>query len=212
MRKGKYERRYTPVFNFAMCMALVLFWLVMITTHVSVELFAKYTTTGSGDDSARVLTFKELKVSENDVEGATGKTFIFIPGVDLEKKINVSFAGSEADVFVFVALDTPGWTQSENYQFSLKDGNNNVLMSWAVEESWTYLSSNGNQHVYYSTLDANNAFSHDVIKDGKIVVNVATRAAYNALRGSELNLNATAYVVQAGGFENATAAWNSLNK
>lgn len=216
MRRGKFERGRAPI-NIAMTLAAVLFWLVMVTTSISVELFAKYSTQDSGSDSARVIKFGQLTVSENGVEGAKGKEFTFIPGVDLEKKVTVSFGGSEADTLVFVALDTAGWVldntpENNTHNFALKSGNE-VIMSWSVVDDWTYLKNDGNRHVYYKALESNTALpEQNVIKDGKITVSQATKAAYKTLQGTTLNLNVTAYAVQANGFDSVEAAWNSLDK
>lgn len=207
--------------NFAILMAFVLFWLVMVTTYLSVGLYAKYSTGGKGKDDARVISFNQLVVAENGEDNATGQEYIFAPGVNLAKDITVSFGGSESDTFVFVELDTPGWTQdAAKYAFALTRGDA-TIMSWEVDGEWSYLSSADNKHVYYMLLDANNKLDEQkVIKDGVITVPVATQANYNALAGINLNINATAQVVQANGFynsdaddmsTNAAAAWASLN-
>lgn len=205
--------------NFAILMAFVLFWLVMVTTYLSVGLYAKYSTGGKGKDDARVISFNQLVVAENNVNNATGQEYIFAPGVNLDKDITVSFGGSESDTFVFVELDTTGWTQdAAKYAFALTRGDA-TIMSWEVDGAWSYLASADNKHVYYMVLDANETLvAQKVIKDGVITVPVATQANYNALAGINLNINATAQVVQANGFynsnnmaTNAAAAWASLN-
>lgn len=220
MSRGKYQTPKAPAMNFAILMAFVLFWLVMVTTYLSVGLYAKYSTGGKGKDDARVISFKQLVVAENGVNNATGQEYIFAPGVNLAKDITVSFGGSESDTFVFVELDTTGWSQDDenDYAFSLKQGGA-AIMSWEVDGAWSYLSSADNKHVYYMVLDANETLvAQKVIKDGVITVPVATQANYNALAGINLNINATAQVVQANGFynsndmaNNAAAAWASLN-
>ena len=220
MSRGKYQKPKAPAMNFAILMAFVLFWLVMVTTYLSVGLYAKYSTGGKGKDDARVISFNQLVVAENGEDNATGQQYIFAPGVNLDKDITVSFGGSESDTFVFVELDTTGWTQDDenDYAFSLKQGGA-AIMSWEVDGAWSYLASADNKHVYYMLLDANKALdAQKVIKGGVITVPVATQANYNALAGINLNINATAQVVQANGFynsndmaTNATAAWASLN-
>lgn len=219
MRRGKYERRPPTVFNLAICLALVLFWLVAVTTHVSVDLFARYLTEGTGNDGARIMTFGPLTISEESDGSFDAEKqayhFIFTPGVDLKKDIKVSFDGSEADTFVFVELETTGWEKNGGNTFRL--GNN--LLLWSVDEAWTYLQSQDDRHVYYMILDANNnkLTNQPVIKDGKIQVSKATRGDYKDLEGDTINISAAAYVVQAGGFyhsedmkENAAKAWESI--
>lgn len=226
MRKGKYEQHREPVVNVAMCLAIVLFWLVIITTYMSSGLFAKYSTMGKGGDSARVIQFGDLTVTETLDTGvtATGGKLIFVPGTTMKKELTVDFEGSEADTVVFVALEAKGWNftapnATDPASFALKQGEN-TLMSWKMENDWNYLASDGERHVFYIFLDSNTLLENKpVIKDGQITVNVATYDAYDALAGADLNLDITAYAVQANGFyapdrdtaeEVATAAWNSV--
>ena len=226
MRKGKYEKHREPVLNAAMCLAVVLFWLVIITTYMSSGLFAKYSTMGMGGDSARVIQFGELTVTETLDTGVTpsGGDLFFVPGTTMKKELTVDFEGSEADTVVFVALEAKGWNFTapnapDPASFALKQGEN-TLMSWEVESCWNYLASDGERHVFYIFLDSNTPLKNKpVIKDGKITVNVATYDAYDALAGADLNLDITAYAVQANGFyapdrdtaeDVATAAWNSV--
>lgn len=227
MRKGKYEKHREPVLNAAMCLAVVLFWLVIITTYMSSGLFAKYSTMGMGGDSARVIKFGELTVTETLDIGVTpnGGNLIFVPGTTMKKDITVDFEGSEADTVVFVELETKGWrftpaNAPDPASFALKQGED-TLMSWEVESDWNYLASDEDErHVFYIFLDSNTPLENKpVIKDGKVTVNVATYDAYDALAGADLNLDITAYAVQANGFyapdrdtavDVATAAWNSV--
>lgn len=227
MRRGKFETP-VPALNFMMTLAVVLFWLVMITTYMSAGLYAKYSTGNTGGDKAQVITFGELIVRENEIEGSTGEEYIFMPGVDLKKDITISFGGSEADTFVFAELDTPGWERSGTHGFSLQHSGK-TIMSWSVGDRWTYLTSQENQHIYYLQLEANEPlYGIEVIKEGRISVSESgTRADYKALKDRladtsnnyELKIDVTAHIVQANGFylsedmeANAAAAWNSLNK
>lgn len=219
MRKGKYQKQKTISGYVVMGVALVLFWLVIITTYMSAGLFAKYSTQNDGGDCARVMKFGTLTVSENDVPDSTGQEYIFTPGVPLEKKITVSFSGSEAAVFVFVELDAVGWTQKDTYDF-VRMGSSGPVMSWSVDETaWAYLKSNDTKHIYYAVLKPNIPMDQvPVIKDNEITVTSILRADYTALTGAKLEINVTGYVVQANGFfisenmtENAGAAWDSLN-
>ena len=151
MRKGKYLRRKQIIVNIPICLAVVLFWLVAITTYMSSGLYAKYSTSGRGSDSARVIQFGQLTVLED--ADKTGEKMIFIPGVDLKKDIDVSFSGSEAACYVFIRVDTPGWTTTDHELFTEKSG----LMSWELNVGtpetpvWRYLTSEENSHVKESS-------------------------------------------------------------
>lgn len=232
MANGKHLKKRKTVVNAAFRAALVLFWLVIISTYLSTGLFAKYSTGDNGSDQARTIKFDELTVTET-LEGKdapNGGTVVFTPGVNLKKDISVSFGGSEADSFVFIAVDVRGWNCSNNYDFSLSD-----IMSWSVvSEDWNFLSSeaihfdaaedepaDGMRYVYYIPLEPNASLEKKVIKDGEIIVYepAQTQKAYDALTGVGIDLNVTAYAVQANGFYDAehtteaaaaASAWSSL--
>lgn len=219
MRNGKYQKKREPIVNVAMTAALVMFWLVIITTYLSAGLFAKYSTKDDGGDKARVIKFGQVTVKEEKLDANNSREFIFTPGVPIEKEVTVSFDGSEADTYVFIKLDTPGWTRSGDYGFVLKDETDATkeIMSWSVDgfvaetnpDGWTAVP--GTENVYYTFLDSNTPMNEKrVIKGDAINVPKSTRSAYAALAGVTLNINVTAYVVQAHGFESVQAAWASL--
>ena len=232
MANGKHLKKRKTVVNAAFRAALVLFWLVIISTYLSTGLFAKYSTGDNGSDQARTIKFDELTVTEtiNGEESPNGGTLVFTPGVNLKKDISVSFGGSEADSFVFIAVDVRGWNCSNKYDFSLSG-----IMSWSVVSEWNFLSSeaihfdaaedesaDGMRYVYYIPLEPNASLEkQEVIQDGKITVHepAQTQKAYDALTGVGIDLNVTAYAVQANGFYDAEhttevaaaeSAWSSL--
>ena len=221
MRRGKYEKVRTPVVSIAMYMAVVLFWLIAISVYISSGLFAKYSTTASGGDSARVIKFGDLIVTENNVAGSEGGNFYFAPGVDIQKKVTVAFEGSEAATYVFVRVETPGWAFENNRDFVLNQGDTQI-MSWSVDDKWTYLPTEENAYVFYAVLNPNNPMDDwDVVKNGTVTVSKdVTRTDYKNLDGITIAINIEAYVVQANGFcapntelantTNITNAWNAL--
>ena len=221
MRRGKYEKVRTPVVSIAMYMAVVLFWLIAISVYISSGLFAKYSTTASGGDSARVIKFGDLIVTENNVAGSEGGNFYFAPGVDIQKKVTVAFEGSEAATYVFVRVETPGWAFENNRDFVLNQGDTQI-MSWSVDDKWTYLPTEENAYVFYAVLNPNNPMDDwDVVKNGTVTVSKdVTRTDYKNLDGITIAINIEAYVVQANGFcapntelantTNITNEWNAL--
>ena len=211
MRRGKYEKITVPTFNIAICLALVLFVLVALSTYMTQNLFARYVTSAMGSDSARVIKFGQLTVTEANLDENNYRNFVFTPGVDLKKEITVSFGGSEASTIVFIALDTPGWTLSNTHSFALTENPN--LMTWSVNSAWTCLESEDDPHVYYVVLDPNESINgYHVITGDTISVSPATQADYDALYTADpdIRINVTAYAVQANGFETVQAAWESL--
>lgn len=233
MSKRRFKKNRRTYVNIPICMTAVLFWLVLFTTYIACGLFAKYTTSGESDDAARVIKFNGLMITENGIENAVGEDYIFIPGVNLQKDIKVSFAGSEADTLVFVLADTPGWTTADGKSYAdSKKG----LLEWTVVDGWTYLPitldatdpKDDNWHVYYRVLESSTTLVEEPFiatimngteVDGQIKVSPeATRADYASYEGFVSNINVTAYAVQANGFTGndaetvASNAWKALNK
>ena len=238
MSKRRFKKNRRTYVNIPICMTAVLFWLVLFTTYIACGLFAKYTTSGESDDAARVIKFKELNIIETVVYGTkteNGADYIFIPGVDLTKNVQIIFNGSEADTLVFVLADTPGWTASIDGMTFTDSGKQ---MTWSVasgEKGWTHLPitldntdpADDNWHVYYRVLKPSATLDkapfiatamNDTVVDGLIKVSpTATRADYASYKGFVSNIKVTAYAVQANGFagtteaEVAAAAWDALN-
>jgi hypothetical protein len=172
-------------------------------------LYARYSTGASGSDGARVIQFRQLTVTETGsfTESGIGqKQFFFAPGVPLEKDIQVTFGGSEAATIIFVTINAPNWTVTDDIHF--KDSKNQL--SWSVAPEWEYLKSEGSLHVYYKKLDPNEAIgSVSFIKDGKIQVSPDGSLAIYATYEETL-FSVRGYAVQANGFETVEAAWNSV--
>ena len=211
MAKGRFEKTRTPVVNVAMCFAVVLFWLVIVTTYMSSGLFARYATQATGGDSARVIKFGELTVV------GSGELLI-APGVDLDIPVTVSFSGSEAATYVFaevVLTDSKQWTRS-NKTFQMLNGK----IHWDMAEGWTRLDSAAERHVFYCALAPNATLDNaELIKGGDIFVATdVTRTEHKSLFTPATESTPAVYptitfhlsVVQSHGFANVDAAWASL--
>lgn len=193
-------------------LAGILFCLILITTAMLGGLFARYTTSGSGSDSARVAKFGNLTLTETgDFDGTAGKKGMIIPGVALTKNATVTFTGSEMATVVFVEVIVPKdtWETTDNVLFSYGG------MSWSVASGWTYLKTDedtvGNiRHVYYQTLVPNAELVNEpIVKDGQIQVNEdITKDGIFGLANAELSFRAS--VIQAGGFESVKEAWAAM--
>lgn len=183
--------------------------LVIISTHFTSGLYARYSTGASGSDGARVIRFSQLTVTETGSfteSGSGNKQFVFTPGVPLEKNIQISFGGSEAATIVFVAIEAKDWQVTDNRNFKDAQGQ----LSWSVASGWTFLEKDGDLYVYYKELEPNTTLENDAfIKDGKIQVGsngtVAMYASY-----PETMFSVKGYVVQANGFATVLDAWNSV--
>ena len=195
--------------NIPMCLAAILLCLTLISIPLTSGLYAKYISSASGNDSARVIKFGELTLTEEG-DFYEGNKLMIIPGVDLTKKATVSFSGSESATYVFVEITPSKWSTTDNKTFSLMS-NGKTAMQWNVAEGWLFLKSDNGTYIYYRELTPNTELiATDIIaENGKIAVsNQITKSEIQVMTGISIKLRAT--VVQSGGFENPEAAWNSV--
>ena len=193
-----------------MLLAGICLCLVLISTHFTSGLYARYSTGASASDSARVIKFSQLTVTETGsfIESESGtKQFCFIPGVPLTKDVEISFGGSEAATIVFVAVRVTNWkTTANDYSFT----DSQEQLSWSVASGWTFLEKDANLYVYYRKLEPNTTMENvDFIKNGEIQVSISgTTELYASY--PETQITVKGYVVQANGFETVADAWNAV--
>ena len=195
--------------NIPLCLAAILLCLTLISIHLTSGLYAKYISSASGNDSARVIKFGELTLTEEG-DFYEGNKLMIIPGIALTKKATVSFSGSESATYVFVEITPSKWSTTDNKTFSLMS-NGKTAMQWNVAEGWLFLKSDNGTYIYYRELTPNTELiATDIIaENGKIAVsNQITKSEIQVMTGISIKLRAT--VVQSGGFENPEAAWNSV--
>ena len=201
--------------NIPMYLAGVLFCLTLISIHLMSGLYAKYTTRAEGSDSARVISFHDVSVTETGDFYEPNKLMI-IPGVDLTKDVTITFgdgetAGSESAAYIFAEIIlSGGWVTTDNNSFAIQS-NGTTQMQWSIEPGWTYLENDGNgSYIYYQELAPNTIFSEDIIaENGKIIVSEEiTKSEISHLTDISMKIRATA--VQSIGFEGPTAAWASI--
>lgn len=202
-------RHHKTKMNIPMCLAAILLCLTLISIHLTSGLYAKYISSASGNDSARVIKFGELTLTEEG-DFYEGNKLMIIPGVALTKKATVSFSGSESATYVFVEITPSKWSTTDNKTFSLMS-NGKTAMQWNVAEGWLFLKSDNGTYIYYRELTPNTELiATDIIaENGKITVsNQITKSEIQVMTGISIKLRAI--VVQSGGFENPEAAWNSV--
>ena len=202
-------RHHKTKMNIPMCLAAILLCLTLISIHLTSGLYAKYISSASGNDSARVIKFGELTLTEEG-DFYEGNKLMIIPGVALTKKATVSFSGSESATYVFVEITPSKWSTTDNKTFSLLS-NGKTAMQWNIAEGWLFLKSDNGTYIYYRELTPNTELiATDIIaENGKIAVsNQITKSEIQVMTGISIKLRAT--VVQSGGFENPEAAWNSV--
>ena len=203
---AKYTNK--PKMNIPMCLAGVLFCLTMVSVYMVSGLYARYSTSGTGSDSARVIKFGDISISETgDFQEGT-KNMVVIPGVDLAKKAVVNFEGSEAATYVFVEVDLAGlWEYDETGKTFHIDVVDDTMVDWSVAGGWQYLEDT--DYVFYQELGPNTPLSADIIKESKIRVSDSiTKTTIGTLQDASITFRAS--VVQSNGFENVQAAWASL--
>lgn len=185
-----------------------LLYLVVVTFALTGVTFSRYVASSYSRDEARVATFGQLEVVEPSSDAPGGK-WLVAPGVDIMKNARVTFSGSETAVYLFVKLETPGWTRdtADNTSYSCMSGQ----ITWRVADGWTYLCAEGTSAVYYRVEQANANVDAPVIADGgRITVSeYITRSQLETLP-ADLRIDIHATAVQLTGFDSAAAAWNAV--
>lgn len=193
-----------------MLLAGICLCLVLISTHFTSGLYARYSTGVSGSDSVRVIQFRQLTVTETgsfiELENGT-KQFYFTPGVPLTKDVEINFGGSEAATIVFVAVRVTNWQATDN---GMVFTDSQAQLSWSVASGWTFLEKDEDLYVYYRKLEPNITLENvDFIENGEIQVSSSgTTELYASY--PETQITVKGYVVQANGFETVADAWNSV--
>lgn len=176
--------------------------------------FAGYIASTNSGDSARVATFGDLVMTENNKP----EQFVITPGVNIKKNPLVSFAKgekSESAAYVFVYVAAPKWEfDLSTYTYKIMDSDNKELMSWSVDENWKNVVTNNNYQAFYCYVSPNEELNAvPFIKDGEITVSPELYASnYTALASAYKTITFKAYAVQANGFGGAEHAWWELAK
>lgn len=205
---------------------VIMLCLAIFSTLFMLGLYARYRTSGSGDDSARVIKFGELSVTETGHfnEEYPVNQFIFIPGVPLEKAVRISFGGSEAATYLFAVVDADGWAVTnggKDYSFyvdttEILSFSADLAENTSTKQKWTYFpeGSKEGMYVYYMALKPNTPLLNQGLIWGD-AVNVSPTIppkGYDDPALKNINVKVTAYAVQANGFDSVTAAWASVGK
>lgn len=214
--------------NIPMCLASILLCLTLFSFRLMGGLDAKYSTSASGSDSARVITFGDVTITESGDFTASDTSAPILPGVNMTKNVTVSFEGSEAATFVFVEIVTDGWETTDNRTFKAEGTfAQNHDITWSIVpitnnddnplNDWTFLKSthdsetNRTSYVYYMAVAPNAKLENvPVIANGGVItVPEITRTEYRTLGALTITVSAT--VVQANGFASAADAWASVS-
>lgn len=195
--------------NIPLTIGLVVLCLTLLSVHFTGGMYAKYLNSVSEDDSARVIFFGDVTLTESGDFYEANKLMI-IPGVDLTKKAVVNFKGSEASTYIFIEVIAKGWIAIDKFSFVVTSGGK-MLMQWSVMNDWNYLKKEDDTYVFYRELMPNTVIENaDIIADnGKISVSeFITKSEIATMNDISIKLRATA--VQSGGFASPEAAWDSV--
>ncbi|MBQ4049980.1 MAG: hypothetical protein IJD07_04945 [Clostridia bacterium] len=207
--KDKKTKNIRPSFNF-MDLALVLLCAVLVMGRLMGGLYAAYTTKNDSGDSARVIKFGDITLTESPTS-----QLVVIPGVDIKKSAKITFDGSESATYVFVEIALVGaWTfDSTNKIFSIERADSTALMSWTVSGDWDYVTGTGSdkKYAFYKHLTPNTSLIDVEIIDGcKVQISEeVTKTELDTLCSASISITAT--VVQSIGFESVGQAWSSVS-
>ena len=159
-------------------------------------------------------TFTVGDIGDLTLTETTGTTYNVIPGVDLDKNPTVAYASdanNDVAVYVFVKVTAPDWTVAEdNKTYTKSTVSADPALSFTIDDSWTYLTKDGNDYIYYAAVDAATDFSASVISGDSIAVSAdITDGEIESLTGT---LTFAAYAIQQDGFTTVNAAWAEVNK
>lgn len=191
-----------------------LLYLIVIAFLSTGVTLSRYVTSTNGNDGAGVIAFHDISITESGDFYESGKLLIQ-PGVNLQKKAIVEFGGSEAAVYIFLVVETDTFAKQTDH-ISYTAASNQI--SWQVDDTWKYLLSENNKHIYYTVLAPNIVFKQDIIEDETVIVADSLKnSEISALQTLAVSFRATA--VQADGFgdfateaEHAEATWNAVRR
>lgn len=216
-QEGGITRRKAPLKRY-------LIYLLIVTFIISGVTFSKYVTSSSGGDSARVAAFGNLKLYETDADKNPVKEQIYYiaPGVNLKKNPTVEYAterGSEMATYVFTTVTTTNWKfddESQSYWIEM-DGKEDKSLTWSVDKGWKYLPTEKKDGeitaVFYRLVDAGEKLDRvPIIQKSEIKVSEKIfEKDMDNIEKATGDIHFQVYAVQAGGFESAEEAWESVS-
>lgn len=194
--------------NIPLCLAALLLCLTMISMHLTGGLYARYVANGSGNDSARVIRFGDLTLTETG-DFSVGGTAYFVPGVNLNKTVTVNFNGSESATYVFVTVDVADtWDYNAGSHRFTYEGDKIVL---EMDDKWSYLEDTAQPYVFYRILKPNDQLvATPVFANNGLITVSETITKPEVLEMSDMPIDLWASAIQAIGFPDAASAWESL--
>ena len=156
-------------------------------------------------------TFTVGDIGDLTLTETTGTNYTIIPGANISKNPVVAYksdTNNDVAVYVFVKVTAPDWTvATDNKSYSKETDSANPALSFTIDNSWTYLTKDGNDYIYYASVNAATDFSASVISGNSITVSAdIVDGEIETLAGT---LTFAAYAIQQSGFT-ATTAWTEV--
>ena len=157
-------------------------------------------------------TFTVGDIGDLTLTETTGDSYTIIPGANISKNPVVAYepdTNNDVAVYVFVKVTAPDWTvATDNKSYSKKTISADPALSFTIDNSWTYLTKDGNDYIYYASVNAATDFSASVISGNSITVSAdIVDGEIETLTGT---LTFAAYAIQQSGFDTAAAAWTEV--
>ena len=158
-------------------------------------------------------TFTVGDIGDLTLTETTGGSYTVVPGVNLAKNPTVAYdsdANNDVAVYVFVKVTAPDWTvAADNKTYTKSTVSADPALSFTIDDSWTYLTKDGNDYIYYAAVNAATDFSASVISGNSITVSAGiVDGEIESLTGS---LTFAAYAIQQAGFT-VNTAWAEVSK
>lgn len=186
----------------------ILLYICLCTFVVVGVTFSKYIASSGDGDSARVVKFDDISITETGDfvnGGENGGKLLLVPGTELEKKACVNFAGAETASYVFLEVSEGGFEYSAPRSFTAQGGK----ISLSIGDEWNVLDTSDGRHIYYIELEPNTPLNEfPIIKDNAVSVDWK-------LKNSELsNMDALSIAFKATAVQtdgrSAAAAWDMM--
>ena len=157
-------------------------------------------------------TFTVGDIGDLTLTETTGTNYTIIPGASISKDPVVAYVSdtnNDVAVYVFVKVTALDWTVAEDgMSYSKKTISADPALSFTIDNRWTYLTKDGNDYIYYASVDAATDFSASVISGNSITVSAnIVDSEIETLAGT---LTFAAYAIQQSGFDTAAAAWTEV--
>lgn len=175
MRVVRFKRRK----NYKKYIYLGLYLLVamsLLSTHSVATIYAKYKSSSTTLETARVAKFGVIELYEYTVDGnklingttAQIENVDVLDGNDVTKNLSLTYSGSEVRSYIYFVVNTSTWKlyEKENVnKIVIENENKDHLMYIEIDSSWEYIESISDEdnYIFYKTIEPNIAHNEQII-------------------------------------------------